>query len=275
LTYYNNYNDDYYPVNSPLTFSDEELDDFYEEEAYYEPGVYMPSQPALALADPTNRRMLMLLLFVVAMGVVMSAIRAGSNGGAGGQPPASEAPQQAQQSQGAPLAGAAVAFQGIIAAFFTEEVKHWESKIVEWGRLYGVDPNIVATVMQIESCGDPQAISSAGAQSLFQVMPFHFTAGENAMDPDTNAKRGMLFMADLLSRSNGDVGMALAGYNGGPGVMSRSMDSWPAETQRYYRWGSGIYSDVVNGSASSETLQQWLAAGGARLCDQAAARLGL
>lgn len=271
MTYYNNYNDDYYPIDSPLTVSEEELDDFY----YEEEVIYMPPKPALGLADPMNKQMLMLLLFVIGFGVLMATFRSGSAGGSGGQPPAGrENQQQIQSSQGAPAA-AAVTFQGNIASFFTKEVKYWESKIVEWGNMYGVDPNIVATVMQIESCGDPQAISSAGAQSLFQVMPFHFVAGENAMDPDTNAKRGMIFMADLLSRSNGDVGLALAGYNGGPGVMSRTMSSWPAETQRYYRWGSGIHSDVVNNSATSETLQQWLAAGGSALCNQAAGRLGL
>jgi hypothetical protein len=274
LTYYNNYNDDYYPVESPLTFSEEEIEDFYYEE---NSGVYMPPHPAVGLADPMNKQMLMLLLFVLVIGMAFVVLRSTSSIGEGGQPPqgaANETQPQNQPFESAP-AGGAVQFQGSIASFFTNEVKYWESKIVEWGQLYSVDPNIVATVMQIESCGDPQAISSAGAQSLFQVMPFHFTAGENAMDPDTNAKRGMIFMADLLSRSNGDVGMALAGYNGGPGVMSRSMSSWPSETQRYYRWGSGIYGDIINGSATSETLQQWLTAGGSALCNQAAARLGL
>ncbi len=271
MTYYDDYSDDYYPIDTPLSFSEEELDGFYDA-----PTVYMPSQPAVGLADPMNKQMLMLLLFVFFVGGIMTLIYTSSNGGAGGRPQAANEPQQetaAQVLQGAAVA--AVPFQGHIAPFFTKEVKYWESKIVEWGQLYGVDPNIVATVMQIESCGDPQAVSSAGAQSLFQVMPFHFTAGENSMDPDTNAKRGMIFMADLLSRSNGDVGLALAGYNGGPSVMSRNMASWPNETQRYYRWGNGIYNEIMSGQPASETLNQWLAAGGSALCNQAAARLGL
>lgn len=274
MTYDDNYNDDYYPIDSPLSFSEEELDGYYEDSL-----VYLPPRPAIGLADPMNRQMLMLLLFVIFVGGIMTFIYSSSNGGAGGQPQAQAVNANApQQTQGQALQGAAIAavpFQGEIASFFTKEVKYWESKIVEWGQLYEVDPNIVATVMQIESCGDPRAISSAGAQSLFQVMPFHFTAGENSMDPDTNAKRGMIFMADLLSRSNGDVGLALAGYNGGPGVMSRSMTTWPAETQRYYRWGNGIYGEISSGQATSETLNQWLAAGGSALCQQAAARLGL
>jgi soluble lytic murein transglycosylase-like protein len=267
LTYYDDYYDDYYPIDSPLSFSDEELDGFYDN-----PAVYMPPRPAIGLGDPMNKQMALLLLFVVCVGGIMTLIYTSSNGGAGGQPRAANDPQQPQDQA---LQNAAVPFQGNIASFFTKEVKYWEAKIVEWGQLYGVDPNIVATVMQIESCGDPQAVSGAGAQSLFQVMPFHFVAGENSMDPDTNAKRGMIFMADLLSRSNGDVGLALAGYNGGPSVMSRGMESWPAETQRYYRWGNGIFNEISAGQPASETLNQWLAAGGSSLCQQAAARLGL
>ena len=37
-----------------------------------------------------------------------------------------------------------------------------------------LDPDIIATIIQIESCGNPAARSTAGAQGLFQVMPFHF-----------------------------------------------------------------------------------------------------
>jgi hypothetical protein len=264
MNYYNDYNDDYYPIDTPLTFSEEELDDLYGS-----PPIG-PSRPSGGLADPVNRRMLMLLLFAILMGGVMTFIRTNGSGGAGGQP-------QTTTNNGPALQGAAAAapVQGVIAPLFTREIKHWETKILEWSLIYGVEPNIVATVMQIESCGDPQAVSGAGAQSLFQVMPFHFAAGENSMDPDTNAKRGMIFMADLLSRSNGDVALALAGYNGGPSVMSRSWESWPNETQRYFRWGSGIYADASTGNDTSETLQQWLAAGGASLCQQAASRLGL
>lgn len=274
MTYYEEINDDYYyPIDTPLSFNDEELDGFYDA-----PVVYMPSRPAVSLADPMNKQMLMLLLFVICVGGIMTLVYTSSYGGAGGQPQAENNTSNPEQPQAEALQGATFSgaeFQGNIASFFTKEVKYWESKIVEWGQLYGVDPNIVATVMQIESCGDPKAISSAGAQSLFQVMPFHFTAGENSMDPDTNAKRGMIFMADLLSRSNGDVGLALAGYNGGPGVMSRSSTTWPAETQRYYRWGNGIYNEITSGQVASETLNEWLAAGGSSLCQQAAARLGL
>src|SRR5262245_60640765 len=61
-----------------------------------------------------------------------------------------------------------------IGVLFTPEVQYWTPRILVWAARYGVDPNMLATVIQIESCGDPTVGSSAGAQGLFQVMPFHF-----------------------------------------------------------------------------------------------------
>jgi hypothetical protein len=164
---------------------------------------------------------------------------------------------------------------GVLSSLFTREVLYWEPQIVAWSALYGVDPNLAAIIMQIESCGDPGAVSGAGAQGLFQVMPFHFAAGENPQDPDTNAARGLRYFADRLVQTNGDIGRAFAGYNGGHVAAAASWDSWANETQRYYLWSTGIYSDIMSGGNTSETLDRWLAAGGAGLCQQAAARLGI
>jgi soluble lytic murein transglycosylase-like protein len=164
---------------------------------------------------------------------------------------------------------------GGIAPLFTREIQHWAPQIVAWSAEFGIDPNMAATVMQIESCGDPNAVSSAGAQGLFQVMPFHFAPGESMQDPDTNARRGLAYLALGMQQTSGDTSRSFAGYNGGHGTAARAWETWPAETQRYYVWSTGIYEDAVAGSATSETLSEWLAAGGAGLCQQAAARLGL
>src|SRR3970040_424776 len=66
----------------------------------------------------------------------------------------------------------------VLSPVFTPEVRHWTNAIVAWAELHQLDPNLVATVMQIESCGAPYVVSGSGAQGLFQVMPFHFTGGE-------------------------------------------------------------------------------------------------
>ena len=78
-----------------------------------------------------------------------------------------------------------------IALFFAPSVLFWEEDILKWAGDHDLDPNLVATVMQIESCGDPRALSSAGAMGLFQVMPYHFEENEAPYNPDINALRGL------------------------------------------------------------------------------------
>lgn len=163
----------------------------------------------------------------------------------------------------------------LIAPLFTAEVQFWAARIAAWSAEHGVDPNLAATVMQIESCGNPSARSIAGAAGLFQVMPFHFQAYEDAYDPNTNALRGLDYLRRSLERAGGDARLALAGYNGGIGVIGRLESRWAAETRRYAYWGSGIYADAQQNAGESARLNEWLAAGGASLCKKAHQRLGL
>ena len=162
-----------------------------------------------------------------------------------------------------------------IADLFTPEVQYWEAEIIQWASEHDVDPNAVATIMQIESCGDPQAVSIAGARGLFQVMPFHFSSGEDMLDPDTNARRGLNFLNEQLRYTGGDIFLSFAGYNGGYAASGGSYENWANETQRYYQWAKGIYEDARSGANNSETLNTWLDAGGRPGCQRAAGRLGI
>jgi len=160
-----------------------------------------------------------------------------------------------------------------LSALFTPEIQWWGENIVRWADQFGLDPNLAATVMQIESCGDPRALSSAGAMGLFQVMPFHFYPTDNPFDPDTNAARGLAYLKRSLEAAGGNPDLALAGYNGGIGVISRAQTSWAAETQRYIYWGSGIYHDAQAGLSESARLDEWRTRAGG-LCSRARQRLG-
>ena len=178
------------------------------------------------------------------------------------------------QTNGSP--GASAAFlSSSLSPIFTPEVRYWADSIARWAAASGLDPNLVATVMQIESCGDPRATSRAGAMGLFQVMPFHFKAGENPYDPDTNALRGLGYLKRSLDTAAGNARLALAGYNGGIGVISRGEFSWAAETARYVKYGFPIYEDAQAGISTSGTLNEWYGRYGAGMCRQAAQRLGL
>lgn len=160
-----------------------------------------------------------------------------------------------------------------LAPLFTPEVDYWAASISRWANASGLDLNLVAVIMQIESCGNPFARSSAGAMGLFQVMPFHFFIMDNPFDPDTNAARGLAYLRRSFDIANGQINLALAGYNAGISVITSGVR--PAETVRYIYWGEGIYSDAVQGLSESPRLNEWLNAGGASLCRQARIRLRL
>lgn len=183
-------------------------------------------------------------------------------------------PEQVPPSQ---IAAAPIQDQahGGLARLFTPSVLYWEAQIINWANAYGIDPNLAATVMQIESCGHPSVSSSAGAMGLFQVMPFHFASGEDGFDPDTNARRGMAYLQRALEARSNDPRLGLAGYNAGITGANRPETDWPNQTQRYVYWGAQIYADAQSGLSHSERLAEWLGAGGASLCRKANEVLGL
>lgn len=224
--------------------------------------------------SPLEQRM-MLVPALAGLVVVLLGIFAlpGLASGEAGDPPAQSVAAVQETNEGE--TAVFPAYSGAISPVFSKEVKHWEPQIMGWAETYSLDPDIIATIMQIESCGDPNAVSGAGAQGLFQVMPFHFEAGEDMQYPDSNAYRGMTFYNTLLVHTGGDVMLSFAGYNGGYAATDNAYAQWPAETQRYLYWAQGIYEEAKAGAAESTRLQEWMNAGGVGLCQQAANRLGI
>ena len=154
-------------------------------------------------------------------------------------------------------------------SIFTPEVRSWGDEILRWSQDLDVPPTLVAIVMQIESCGAPNVMSSAGAMGLFQVMPFHFAMNENPFEPETNAARGISYLARAYKLSDGSIAKTLAGYNGGHSVIDGDPAYWADETKRYVAWGTGIWDEIQAHKLRSETLEKWLSAGGSSLCLQA------
>jgi len=106
-------------------------------------------------------------------------------------------------------------------------------------------------------------------------MPFHFYAIDDPYNPDTNAARGLAYLARSLTTGGGNARLALAGYNGGIGLISRAEWTWPAQTKRYIQYGAPIYEDARSGFSSSTALNEWYGKYGVSLCKQAHQRLGL
>jgi len=86
---------------------------------------------------------------------------------------------------------------------------------------------------------------------------------------EVKARRGLAYLAQSLARAGGDPRLALAGYNGGIGVISRGEWSWSAETNRYVFYGGPIYADAVAGLSTSNAVNEWYLKYGVSLCKQA------
>ncbi len=106
------------------------------------------------------------------------------------------------------------------------------------GGRHGIDPRFIHAVIWQESKYRPKALSHAGAQGLMQLMPA--TARRfGCTDPHdmaSNVEAGTKYLSWLLKRFNGDVKLALAGYNAGEGAVDKYSGVPPYnETQNYVR----------------------------------------
>jgi soluble lytic murein transglycosylase-like protein len=111
----------------------------------------------------------------------------------------------------------------------------YTGQIIQTAQQYGVDPNLALAVAQQESSLNPDAVSSEGAIGLFQLMPATAAGlGVDPHDPIQNIQGGIRYLSQLLSRFGGNVSLALAGYNAGPGNVLKYNGIPPfPETQNY------------------------------------------
>lgn len=134
----------------------------------------------------------------------------------------------------------------------------YASFIAASARANGVAPELVASVIAIESNFNPNAVSWRYARGLMQLMPetaarFGVT---HIFDPQQNIEGGTKYLKELLVRYKGDLALTLAAYNAGPDRVEQFRNVPPyRETRNYVRRVTEKYRNTVRESAKAGDVQ--------------------
>lgn len=128
----------------------------------------------------------------------------------------------------------------------TSSSEDLESLIARYSAMRSLDPDLVRAVIQVESGGYTMALSNKGAMGLMQLMPG--TARELAVDDpydaEQNVSGGTQYLSHMLDLFNGNLELALSGYNAGPEAVNRygGIPPYP-ETRSYVEKVLRLYRD--------------------------------
>ncbi|MHB8157926.1 MAG: lytic transglycosylase domain-containing protein [Desulfocucumaceae bacterium] len=120
-----------------------------------------------------------------------------------------------------------------------------ESMVSKAAAKYGLDPGLLRAVIKVESDFNPLAQSGAGAMGLMQLMPGTARAlgVKNPFNAMENLEGGASYLRSLVDRFDGDLKLALAAYNAGPGAVEKHGGVPPyKETVSYLQKINSLFS---------------------------------
>lgn len=124
-----------------------------------------------------------------------------------------------------------------IQSFDAKPARHaYDDIINDAAARYHLDPAMIKAVMQTESAFNAMAVSPVGALGLMQLMPevARELGAEDPLDPRENIMAGAKYLRQLLDSHRGNVKLALASYNAGPGAVAKYARVPPFKETRNY-----------------------------------------
>lgn len=125
----------------------------------------------------------------------------------------------------------------------------YDRYIEEAAKKYNINKNLIRSVILHESNFDSKAVSRAGAQGLMQLMPATAIGLGviDSFDAKQNIEGGTRYLSYMLDRYHGDLILALAAYNAGPGNVDKFSGVPPfKETTNYVEKVMTTYGQLNN-----------------------------
>lgn len=140
-------------------------------------------------------------------------------------------------------------------AFRHVMIAKYDQYTTEASKRFNIPKELIVAVMAVESNFDPNAVSSAGAQGLMQLMPE--TAAQmgvdDPFDPRQSIFGGTRYLRTMANVFSGDLVLTLAAYNAGHQAVTKHMDIPPYdETQRYVRRVLKLYNIYKKASKKNQ-----------------------
>ena len=139
----------------------------------------------------------------------------------------------------------------------TPNVQKFEALVKSEAEKQKLDPALVKAVIAVESAYDPLAVSPKGAVGLMQLIPgtAERYGVKKSTDPQDNVSGGTRYLRDLLVMFNGNLPLALAGYNAGEGAVQRYKNTIPPfpETQAYVKLVMQFHEHFGGGKKATQT----------------------
>lgn len=130
-----------------------------------------------------------------------------------------------------------------------ERLKKYENIIQEASEKFNIPVELIKAVITTESAGRNNAVSVARAKGLMQLMDgtAEYLGVKNSFDPRENIFGGTRYLREMLNRFDGNLSLALAAYNAGPGNVEKYNGIPPFnETQQYVKKVTNYYNQFKN-----------------------------